>query len=127
MHQGSPNQETEAVSNARLVLSANCASLRKLSRKGRLLVTQSPASPENCKKTVIETNWNKKTKGKEEAIQGLTKLKWDYYQKYMVKPHSHWMTLKYIIDFADKIVPALANSICLTQPKAEDSQPTIIR
>ena len=90
-----------------------------------LLITQSPASPENCKEAAIETNWKKKDKA--EAIRGLTKLKWDYYQAYMVKPHSHWMTLKYIINFAEKIVLALADSVCLTQPKMEDSQPTLLR
>lgn len=65
-HQGSTDQEIEVVSDARLVLSANRASLRKLSRKGKLLITQSPASPENCKEAAIETNW--KQKAKAEAI-----------------------------------------------------------
>ena len=50
-HQGSPNQETEAVFE----------SLRKIVRKGRSLVAQSPTSPENCKKSTIEANWKQKT------------------------------------------------------------------
>jgi len=37
------------------------------------------------------------------------------------------MTLKYIIDFAKKMVPALATSVCLAQLKAEDSQPTLLK
>jgi len=37
------------------------------------------------------------------------------------------MTLKYIIDFAEKMAPALATSIFLAQLKAEDSQSTLLR
>ena len=37
------------------------------------------------------------------------------------------MTLEYIIDFAEKMVPALTISVYLAQPKAEDSQPTLPR
>lgn len=124
-HQGSLDQETEAVSDAWLALCDNRASLRKLARKGRLLITRSPASPENCKEAAIETNWKQKAKAK--AIRGLTKLKCNHYQAYMVKPHSHWMTLKYIINFAEKIVPALPDSLFLTQPKTKESQPTLLR
>jgi len=36
------------------------------------------------------------------------------------------MTLKYITNFAEKMVPALANSIFLAQLKAKDSQPTLL-
>ncbi len=39
-------------------------------------------------------------------------------------PHSHWMTLKYIINFTERIMPALVDSVYLTQPKTEDSQST---
>ena len=34
------------------------------------------------------------------------------------------MTLENIIDFAEKMVPALTISVFLAKPKAEDSQPT---
>ena len=59
--------------------------------------------------------------------KGLSKLNWDYYWAYVVKPHSQWMTLEYIIDFAEKMVPTLTISVFLAQPKAEDSQPTLPR
>ena len=78
-YQGRPDQEMEAVSDA---------SLRKISRKGKLLIAQSPASPKNCKKATIETDWRQKAQEKAEAIQRLTKLNWDYYWAYLVKPHS---------------------------------------
>jgi len=35
------------------------------------------------------------------------------------------MTLEYIIDFAEKMVPALTISVFLAQPKVEESQPTL--
>ena len=37
------------------------------------------------------------------------------------------MILKYIFYFAENMVPALAISVFLAQPKAEDSQPTLPR
>lgn len=45
----------------------------------------------------------------------------------MVMIHIHWMILKYIINFTENIMPALADFVCLTQPKIEDSQPTLLR
>jgi len=71
---------------------------------------------------MTKTNWKQKAKEKAEAIQGITKLNWDYYWAYTVNPRSQWMTLKYITDFAEKMVPALANSVCLAQLKVKDSQ-----
>ena len=76
---------------------------------------------------MIKTNWKQKAKRKAKAIQGLTKLNWDYYWAYTVKPHSQWMTLKYITDFVEKMVPALANSVCLAQLKGKESQPTLLK
>ena len=66
-HQGNLDQETEAVSDV-------SASLRKISRKGKLLIAQSPASSENCMKATIEKEWKQKAQEKAQAIQGLTKL-----------------------------------------------------
>jgi len=71
MHQRSPNQKTEAVSDRAL--------LRKLAQKGKLLITQPPAGLENCKKVMIKTNWKHKAKERAEEIQGLTKFNLDYY------------------------------------------------
>ena len=74
-----------------------------------------------------EQNGNIKLKKREKQSKGLTKLNWDYYLAYAVKPHSQKMTLEYIIDFAEKMVPTLTISVCLAQPKVEDSQPTLPR
>ena len=54
MNQRSPDQRTEAVSDARLAPSANRASLRKLAQEGKLLISQSPVSLEICKKATLE-------------------------------------------------------------------------
>ena len=70
---------------------------------------------------------NIKLKEKAEATQELTKLNLDYYWASVVKPHSQKMNLEYIIDFFENMVPALTISVCLAQPKAEDSQPTLPR
>ena len=46
---------------------------------------------------------------------------------YLVKPHSQWMTLKCIINSAEKMVPALADSVFIAQLKSEISQPTLLK
>ena len=107
--------------------SFQCASLRKISRKGKLLIAQSPASPENCKKETLETNWKRRAQEKAEAIQGLTKLNWDYYWAYLVKPHSQWMTVKCIINSAEKMASALIDSVFSAQLKAEVNQLTLLK
>ena len=70
---------------------------------------------------------NIKLKEEAEAIRGLTKWNLDYYWACTVNPHNQRMNLEYIIDLAEKMVPTLTISICLAQPKVEDSQPTLPR
>ena len=64
-----------------------------------------------------EQTGNIKLKEKAEAIQELTKLNWGYYWTYAVNPHSQNMTLKYIINLAEKMVLALTISIGLAVMK----------
>ena len=78
-------------------------------------------------KTTIETDWKQKAQEKAQAIQGLTKLNWDYYWAYLVKPHRQWMTLKCIINLAEKMVPTLADSVFSAQIKLEVGQPTLLK
>ena len=59
----------------------------------------------------LQTGWRQKAQEKAESIQRLTKLNWDCYWMYLVKPHSQWMTLKCIINSAEKMVLALADSV----------------
>jgi len=75
----------------------------------------------------LKTDWKQKAQEKAEAIQGLTKLNWDYYWAYLVKPHSQWMTLKCIINSVENMAPALVDSVFSTQLKSEVGQPTLLK
>lgn len=122
-NQRSLDQGTEAVSDERLEPSANCTSLRKLLVKESFQWISYPQTPKNCKRR----RYKQKSKEKAKVIQGLTKLNWNYYWAYTVKPHSEWMTFKDIINYDGNMVPTLANSICLAQLKAGDSQLTLLK
>ena len=63
------------------------------------------------KEQQLQTDWRQKAQEKEESIKRLTKLNWDSYWACLVKPHSECMTLKCIINSAEKMAPALADSI----------------
>ena len=54
-------------------------------------------------------------------------VKLGYYWTYLVKPHSQWMTVKCIINAAEKMVPALIDSVFSAQIKEEFSQPTLLK
>jgi len=71
--------------------------------------------------------WKQKAKEKAEVIQGLTKLNWDYYWAYLVKPHSQWMTLECINNLAKNMAPTLVDSVFSAQLKAEVSQLTLLK
>lgn len=75
----------------------------------------------------LQIDWRQKAQENVQEIQGLTKLNWDYYSAYLVKPHSLWMTLKCIINSTEKMVPDLADFVFLAQLKSEVSQPTLLK
>lgn len=75
----------------------------------------------------LQIDWRQKAQEKAKSIQRLTMLNWDYYWMYLVKPHSQWMTLKCIINFVEKMVPALADSVFTAQLKSEVGQPTLLK
>lgn len=75
----------------------------------------------------LQTGWRQKAQEKAESIQRLTKLNWDFYWAYLVKPHSQWMTLKCIINSTEKMAPALANYVFTAQLKSEVGQPTLLK
>jgi len=75
----------------------------------------------------LQIDWRQKAQEKAEEILGLTKLNWDYYWAYLVKPHSQWMTLKCIINSAEKMAPALADFVFSAQIKSEVDQPTLLK
>ena len=68
-----------------------------------------------------------KAQEKEKTVQALDRLNWECYWAYLVKPHSQQMTVKCIINAAEKVVPALIDSVFSAQLKAEVSQPTLLK
>ena len=75
----------------------------------------------------LQTGWIQKAQEMAESIKILTKLNWDSYWAYLVKPHSQCMTLKCIINSVEKMVPALADSVFAGQLKSEVGQPTLLK
>ena len=75
----------------------------------------------------LEAEWKQKAQEKGKAIQALNRLNWECYWAYLVKPHSQWMTVKCIINAAEKVVPALIDSIFAAQLSTEVSQPTLLK
>ena len=69
----------------------------------------------------LQTGWRQKAQEKAESIKRLTKLNWDSYWAYLVKPHSQCMTLKCIINSAEKMAQALADSVFIGQLKSKVS------
>jgi len=59
----------------------------------------------------LQIVWKQTTEERAEVIKQLNKLSWETYWKYLVKPHSQWMTLKCLITSVKKIVPALAKAV----------------
>ena len=67
----------------------------------------------------LQTEWKQKAKEKPESIKGLTKLNWDSYWTFLVKPHSQCMALNCIINSTEKIAPALSDVVFTGQLKFE--------
>ena len=65
--------------------------------------------------------------GKGKSDPGIEQVKLGVLLAYLVKPHSQWMTVKCIINSADKVVPALIDSVFAAQLSAEVGQPTLLK
>lgn len=78
-------------------------------------------------KQQLEVEWRQQAQEKGKAIQALNRLNWECYWAYLVKPHSQWMTVKCIVNAAEKVVPALIDYVFSAQLKAEVSQPTLLK
>ena len=75
----------------------------------------------------LQTEWRQKVDEKAKSIQGLTRLNWDSYWTYLVKPHSQCSALNCIINSAEKIAPTLADSVFSGQLKSEVGQPPLLK
>ena len=59
----------------------------------------------------LQTEWRQKAEEREKSIQGLTRLNWNSYWTYLVKPHSQHSALNCIINSTEKIAPTLADYV----------------
>jgi len=75
----------------------------------------------------LQTSWRQKAEERAESIKSLTKLNWDSYWCYLVKPHSECMTLKCIINSAENIAPMLADSAFAGQLQSKVGKPTLLK
>lgn len=79
--------------------------------KANLILEKTPGYLPKAQK--LQIGWRQKAQEKEESIKGLTRLNWDSYWAYLVKPHRQSMTLKCVINSTEKMEPALVDSISL--------------
>ena len=75
----------------------------------------------------LQNSWRQKAEERAESIKRLTKLNWDSYWQYLVKPHSQCMTLKCLTNSSKKIALALADYVFAGQLKSEVGQPTLLK
>lgn len=75
----------------------------------------------------LESEWRQKAEEKQKELQALNRLNWESYWTHLVKPHSQCMTEKCIENVAEKVVPALMDSVFSAKIKAEVSQLTLLK
>jgi len=75
----------------------------------------------------LKQQWRQATREKEEAIRKMTRLNWEAYWQYLVKPYSQWMTLQCLTSSTQKMVPALTNAVFTGQFKFVISRPTQVK
>ena len=90
-----------------------------------LVVETTPGFLPNEKQ--LELQWKQAAEERAEVIRQVTRLNWEAYWQYLVKPHNQFMTLKHIIVSVEKMVPTLINVVFTRQLKAKVSQPTLLR
>jgi len=93
--------------------------------RANLIVETTPGYLPNRQR--LEAEWRQKAQEKGKEIQALNRLNWECYWAHLVKPHSQCMTVKCIENAAEKVVPALIDSVFSNQLKAEVSQPTLLK
>jgi len=75
----------------------------------------------------LQTEWRQKAEERAKSIQGLTRLNWDSYWMYLVKPHSQHSALNCIINATEKIAPTLVDSVFSGQLNSEVGQPHLLK
>lgn len=72
----------------------------------------------------LEQQWKQVVEEKAEVIRQTTGLDWEAYWQHLVKPHSQYMTLRFLTTSSEKMAPALTDAIFDGQLKAEVSRLT---
>jgi len=75
----------------------------------------------------LETHWQETFKAREEAIKQLTKLDWEVYWRYLVKPHSQWLMLHCLADSSMHTLPTLLDAMCTRQLCMRIGQPPEVK
>lgn len=76
---------------------------------------------------ILERQWEETSKSREEAIKQLTKLDWEVYWKYLVKPHNQWLMLHYFPDSSTHMLPALSDAMYTGQLCMRTGQPPKVK
>ena len=75
----------------------------------------------------LEAEWKQKAQANGKTIQALARLNWESYWTYLVKPHNQCMTVRCIMNAAEKVAPALMDAVFAAQLSTEISQPTLLK
>lgn len=75
----------------------------------------------------LQIEWRQKAEEREKSIQELTRLNWDSYWMYLVKPQSQHSVLNCIINATEKIAPTLADFVFSGQLNSEVGQPHLLK
>ena len=63
----------------------------------------------------LEAEWRQRTQANGKTIQALARLNWESYWTYLVKPHSQCMTVRCIMNAAEKVAPTLMDAVFTAQ------------
>ncbi len=75
----------------------------------------------------LEAEWKQKAQANGETIWALSRLNWESYWTYLVKPHSQCMTVRCIMNAVEKVAPALMDAVFTAQLSTEVGQPTLLK
>lgn len=78
-------------------------------------------------KLQLDTEWKQKAQANGKTIQAMARLNWESYWTYLVKPHSQCMTVRCIMNVAEKVAPALMDAVFAAQLSTEINQPTLLK
>lgn len=72
---------------------------------------------------VLERQWRETSKAREGAIKQLTKIDWEVYWRYLVKPHNQWLMLCFLVDSSTHMLPTLSDAVYTGKLHMRKGQP----